>query len=154
MESRSCLNMGDGQLSVLASGKGTLIFYLCELEQCGHNINEGLVIVPIIIAMSKCQNWMMKRGFVNICWSHLTATPTAKCRLLTSAWWTKAWWPHFFLLQSTAPHLMHTHYLYCLGTFFLFCFSGRYWSSWKQSHTGVLLCLIGLHSDWSWVETC
>lgn len=77
--------MRDGQLSVLASGKGALISYLCELEHCGQNINEGLVIVPIIIAMSERQNWVMKRGFVNICWSHLTATLTAKCRLLTSA---------------------------------------------------------------------
>lgn len=47
----------EGQLSVLASGMGTLISYLCEPEQCGHNINEGLVNVPIIIAMSKRQNW-------------------------------------------------------------------------------------------------
>lgn len=54
--------MEDRQLSVLASGKGTLISHLCEPEQRGHNINEGLVIVPIIIAMSKRLNWMMKRG--------------------------------------------------------------------------------------------
>lgn len=85
MESRCGLNMGDGQLSVLASGKGTSISYLCEPEQCGHNINEGLVIVPIIIAMSKHQNCVMKGGFVNICWSHLRAKLTAKCTLLTSA---------------------------------------------------------------------
>lgn len=69
MESRCCLNMGDGQLVVLASGKGTLISYLCEPEQHGHNINEGLVIVPIIIAMSKHQNWVTKKGFVNIYWN-------------------------------------------------------------------------------------
>lgn len=39
MDSKPCLNVGDGQLSVLASGKGALIFYLYELEQYGHNIN-------------------------------------------------------------------------------------------------------------------
>lgn len=34
-----------GKLSVLPSGKGVLMSYLCEPEQYGH-INEGLVIVP------------------------------------------------------------------------------------------------------------
>lgn len=43
---------GSGKLSVLPSSKGVLISYRCEPEQYGH-INEGLVIVPMIIYMSK-----------------------------------------------------------------------------------------------------
>lgn len=41
-----------GKLSVLPSGKGVLISYFCEPWQYGH-INEGLVIVPMIIYMLK-----------------------------------------------------------------------------------------------------
>lgn len=48
-------------LSSLPSSKGVSISYLCEPEQYGH-INEGLVIVPMIIYMSK--HWDSEKGFI------------------------------------------------------------------------------------------
>lgn len=53
--------------------EATLISFFSQLQQCGHDINEGLVIVPIIIAVSKCQKWMMKSRFANICWTRSAA---------------------------------------------------------------------------------
>ena len=143
MESRCCLNTGDWQLSVLASGEGTSISYLCEPEQSRHNINEGLVIVPIITAMSQSQRWVMKTGFVNIYWSHLRATLAAKRRLLTSAWPTKAQRPHFSLrFKVQCP-------VWCATIFYFFClFRGFFVLFWEDlklrltvwhSHTGVFI---------------
>lgn len=144
MESGFCLNTGDWQLSVLASGEGTSISYLCEAEQSRHNINEGLVIVPIITAMSHSQRRVMKTGFVNIYWSHLRAKLAAKRRLLTSAWATKAQRPHFPSLQSPVSGLMRTYFLFlcvCVfrGFFVLFWEDLKLQLTLWHSHTGVFI---------------
>lgn len=158
MESRRCLNTGDWQLSVLASGEGTSISYLCEPEQSRHNINEGLVIVPIITAMSQSQRWVMKTGFVNIYWSHLRATLAAKRRLLTSAWPTKAQRPHFPSLQSPVSGLMRTNFFYVfLSVQGILCFVlGGFKAPahpLAQPHRCFhLFCLIGRRSGWSLAE--
>lgn len=54
-----------GKLSVFPLGKGVLISYLCEPEQYVH-INEGLVIVPVFIHLSKHQDVVMKEPCIPV----------------------------------------------------------------------------------------
>lgn len=86
-----------GKLSVLPSSKGVLISYLCEPEQYDH-INEGLVIVPMIIYMSK--HWDSEEGFIypvvfSFFWFELLDSQhTSKFACLSLSWFCSAFWPY------------------------------------------------------------
>lgn len=54
-----------GKLSVLPLGKGVLISHLCEPEQYVH-INEGLVIVPMFVYLSKHQDVVTKNSCIPV----------------------------------------------------------------------------------------
>lgn len=113
-----------GKLSVLPSSKGVLISYLCEPEQYGH-INEGLVIVPMIIYKSK--HWDSEEGFIYpvaflvFFWMELlNSQHTSMFACLSLSWFGSAFWPYILksichlLFISRATFIAVKDYVGCL----------------------------------------